>query len=136
MSRDICSILKESKSITVLGISDKPDRDSGSIAIFLKNKGYSVTGVHPQINHVEDIPVYPSLKDIPVKVDILDVFLNGDRLNALQAEILSLKPKTVWFQLGVHNDHVAGVLTENGIEVIQDHCIAVEYRHCSFSNNL
>ena len=136
MSRSVCTILKESRNIAVLGISDKPDRDSGKIALFLKSRNYNVVGIHPVIKNVEDIPVYASMKDIPVEIDILDVFVNGDRLEPVLNDIIALKPKTVWYQLGVHNDSVAKALEQNGIEVIQDCCIAIEYRHCSNSNNL
>lgn len=130
MMSDLCAILKAAKTIAVLGISDKPERDSGSIALFLKARGYEVTGVHPQLNQVQDIPVVHSLRDLPVGIDILDVFLNGDRLTGIMNDILAIKPKVVWLQLGVHNDKVRDTLRESGIQVIEDHCIAVAYRNC------
>jgi predicted CoA-binding protein len=131
MIADLCNILRNAKTIAVLGISDKPERDSGSIALFLKSKGYQVIGVHPIIKHVEDIPVVSSIKELPNTVDILDIFLNGDRLYALANDIIRLQPKVVWFQLGVHNDNVRDRLRDTGIEVIENHCIAVSYRNCS-----
>ena len=72
--RTIPEIFKESKTIAVVGISDKPERDSGKIAEFLKKQGYTVYGVHPVLTEYAGIKVFSSLKDIPEKIDIVDVF--------------------------------------------------------------
>lgn len=131
MEINICHELKKAKKITVVGISDKPDRDSGRIALFLKQNGYEVTGVHPTINNVEDITVFKSISEVPGEIDILDIFLNPERINSIINEIIAKKPHIVWFQLGIRNDDAAAILESAGIKVVQDKCIAVEYRFCS-----
>jgi len=128
--RTTCEILKESKTIAVVGISEKPGRDSGRIALFLKNKGYKVVGVHPVQKDFEGIKVYKSLKDIEFPIDIVDVFRNSDSIPQIIPDVLDVKPKVFWLQLGIRNDEAVIPLMEAGIEVIQDRCIAIEYNHC------
>ncbi len=134
MNEQICQILKDSKSIAVLGISDKPDRDSGRIAQFLVSKGYDIVGVHPLLSSLGSIPIYKSLNNIPTKVDILDVFVNIKHLEPLIAEILELKPKVVWLQLGVGYSDKLSLLEDAGITVISDSCIAVMYNYCQHNS--
>ncbi|NUN08522.1 MAG: CoA-binding protein [Ignavibacteriaceae bacterium] len=127
--QSIETILRSTKTIAVVGISDKPDRDSGRIAVFLRDRGYDVVGVHPILKEVFGIPVYKSLKDIPHSIDLVDVFMGSQKVGSITSDLLVIKPRFVWYQLGIRNDEEASKLEEDGIQVIQDHCIAVEYRH-------
>lgn len=124
---DIQNILKEVKSIAVVGISDKQNRPSRDIAEFLVSKGYNVVGVHPIIKEVDGILVYKSLKDIPHQIDLVDVFLNSERIPSIIPDVLEIKPKYLWLQLGIRNDEAVKPAIENGIEVVQDRCIKIEY---------
>lgn len=128
--RTTCEILKESKTIAVVGISDKPDRDSGRIALFLKRKGYNVVGVHPFQKDFEGIKVYKSLKDIEFPIDIVDVFRNSASIPQLIPDVLEVKPKVLWLQIGIRNDEAVKPAIDAGIEVIQDQCTAMEYNLC------
>jgi len=130
---DICNLLKTSKHICVVGISDKPGRDSGRIALMLKNEGYLVSGVHPNLKEMGGIKVYPSLNDVPGDIDIVDVFMNSKRIPEIIDDVLAVKPKALWLQLGIRNEEVAAVAEEAGIFTIQDQCIAIEYRFCKSS---
>ena len=127
-----CEILKDTKSIAVIGISDKEDRDSGRIAKFLQSKNYNVLGVHPILKDVFGIPVYKSLDEIPEKIDLVDVFLSSDKIPHIVPSILAIKPKYVWLQLGIYHQGAIEELQKAGIQVVYDACIAIEYRHCSF----
>ena len=122
--------MKQSKTIAVVGISDKIERDSRKIALFLRDKGFNVVGVNPNLNRVEDIKVYPTVKDIPFEVDIIDVFRRSSAVPDLVKEILILNFKVFWLQLGIRNDEAVKPLITNGIEVIQDKCILIEYLNC------
>jgi uncharacterized protein len=128
--RTTCEILKESKTIAVIGISNKPDRDSGRIALFLKSKGYTVYGVHPILTEFEGIKIYKKLADIPEEIDIVDVFLNSNSIDKIIPDVLEKNPKVLWLQLGIQNDEAVKPAVEKGIEVIQNHCIAIEYNLC------
>jgi predicted CoA-binding protein len=127
---DTCKILKESKTVAVVGISDKPERDSGRIALFLKENGYDVVGIHPNLKDVFGIKVYQSLKDIPHKIDLVDIFLSSDKVPSIVDDIIEIQPKYCWFQLGVVNNEAASKLIENGIPTIQNKCVAIEHRFC------
>ena len=126
----ICQILKESKNIAVVGISDKSYRDSRKIALFLKENGYNVVGVNPLIKNIDNIIVYNSLNDIPVQTDIVNVFRRPENIPELIQDILLIKPKVLWLQLGIRNDEAVKPVIDAGIEVIQDKCIMIEYLNC------
>jgi len=125
-----CKILKESKTVAVVGISDKVERDSGRIADLLKRRGYNVVGVHPKLKEVFGIPVYASLKDIPHQIDLVDVFLSSDKVPMIMDDVLAIKPKYLWFQLGVVNDEAAALAEQNGIATVQNRCVAIELNLC------
>jgi len=128
--KDYCKILKEIKNIAVVGISDKPYRDSSRIALFLKESGYNVYGVHPKLKEVNGIPVYSKIFEIPAEIDLVNVFINSKKVEEIFPDILLCKPKYVWFQLGIKNDSVASHLEKEGIKVIQDKCILIEHKRC------
>lgn len=131
--KSVKEILSDTKTIAVIGISDKPNRDSGSIAKFLLDKGYNVVGVHPTLKDVFGIKVYKSLDEIPHKIDLVNVFLASEKIPEIIPSVEKISPKYLWLQLGVRNDNAVKLLIEKGVEVIQDKCIAVEYR-ISISN--
>ncbi len=130
--RRVCEILDEAKNIVVYGISNKPARDSRSIAIFLKNVGYNVVGVNPIIKEteIEGITVYRSLKEVPFKIDILDVFRRSEAIPEIIPDVLEIKPKVMWLQLGIQNDDATKQAEEAGVEVIQNRCIMIDFRSC------
>ena len=125
-----CEILKEAKTIAVVGISNKPGRDSGRIALFLKDRGFNVIGVNPVQKDFEGIKVYQKLTDIEQDLDIVDVFRNSSSIPDLIPDVLIKKPKVLWLQLGIRNDEAVKPAEEEGIQVIQDKCIAIEYNFC------
>jgi hypothetical protein len=125
-----CEILKEAKTIAVIGISNKPGRDSGRIALFLKDRGYNVMGVNPVQKDFEGIKIYQKLTDIEQDIDIVDVFRNSNSIPDLIPDVLIKKPKVLWLQLGIRNDEAVKPAEEEGIQVIQDKCIAIEYNYC------
>jgi predicted CoA-binding protein len=125
-----CEILKEAKTIAVVGISNKPERDSGRIALFLKDRGYNIIGVNPVQKDFEGIKIYQKLTDIEQDIDIVDVFRNSNSIPGLIPDVLIKKPKVLWLQLGIRNDEAVKPAEEEGIQVIQDKCIAIEYNFC------
>ncbi|HEX2865970.1 MAG TPA: CoA-binding protein [Ignavibacteriales bacterium] len=128
--RSTCDILKESKNIAVVGISNKPGRDSGRIAEYLKEAGYNVVGVNPLQKEFPGIKVYSSLKEVPFKIDIVDVFRRSEAIPEIIPDVLEVKPGVLWLQLGIRNDEAVSPVIDAGIETIQDKCILVEHRFC------
>lgn len=130
--RSVCEILKQSKNIAVVGLSDKPGRDSRNIAGYLSDNGYNVIGVNPlsRSDVVDGIRVVKSLEDVPFRIDIVDVFRRSELIPELLPDILSVKPAVVWLQLGIENNDAMELCENNGIETIQNKCIYIEHRYC------
>lgn len=129
---DNCKILKENKKIAVVGISRNISRTSTSIAHYLKRNGFEVVGVNPNKSFVNsgEIIVYNNLKDIPHKIDIINVFRKSEDIPSLVDDILNVSPKVLWLQLGIRNDSAVEPVKKAGIKVVQDTCIMVEHSYC------
>ncbi len=125
----IPSILKESKTVAVVGISDKPERDSYRVAMYLKDKGYEIIPINPVIDEWSGIKSYKSLLDIPKdkKVDIVDIFRKSDAVIPIVQEALKINPRTVWMQEGVINKEAAKLARDNSLLVVMDRCMMKEH---------
>jgi len=130
---EIGQLLSETKTIAVLGI--KPDSRSTQPAYYvpkyMADNGYEVIPVpvyYPDVTEILGKPVYRDLTKIPGDIDLLNIFRRSEDIRKHTLEILSKKPKAVWFQLGIRNDEVAEKLAEAGIKVVQDLCLMVEHR--------
>ena len=124
----IRSILTDSRVIAVVGASPKPYRDSNSIAGFLEAAGYTVYRVNPQYEAIDGKPCYPDLASIPEPIDIVNVFRRSDAVPEIVEESLAVKAKVLWLQFGVIHDEAAARAEQGGIQVLMDHCIAVDHR--------
>lgn len=120
-------IVTRYKTVAVVGISRKEDRDSYRVAAYLQNHGFKVIPVNPQLDEVLGEKCYPTLADIPFPLDVVDVFRKPSALLPLADEIAAIKPKAAWFQIGVVNNEAAQKLRDAGIEVVQNICIKVEH---------
>lgn len=129
---DTCKILEDARTIAVVGISSNPGKTSRNIARYLVKAGYEVFGVNP--NHAGKefggIKIYENLEAIPGKIDIVDVFLRSEKINEIIDNVLAVKPKVLWLQLGIRNDEAVKPAEDAGITVIQDTCIYVEHSGC------
>ena len=124
---EIKSVLENSKTIAVLGLSPKPERDSNKVASYLKEKGFKIMPVNPAQKEILREKVFASLDDINEPVDIIDVFRQSTQVLPHAHEALRLKPKVFWMQLTVENQEAAELLTDAGIDVIMNRCIQIEY---------
>ena len=126
-------MLKNTKTIAVLGI--KPESHSGQPAFYvpeyMAKAGYDIIPVpvyYPEVIEILGKKVYRDLGQIPGEIDLLNVFRRSEDIPKHTLEILSKKPKAVWFQLGIRNDEVAERVAAAGIKVVQDLCLMVEHR--------
>jgi len=126
--KTIEKILRDAKTIAVVGASPKPGRDSGTIARFLAGRGYTVLPVNPAYQDVFGMKCYPDLASTGAKIDIVDVFRRPDEIDPIIDEAIAVGASTVWLQLGVVNEEAAKRAEEAGLNVIMDLCIAVEHR--------
>jgi predicted CoA-binding protein len=124
----IRKILKEAKTIAVVGASEKPWRDSNSIMQFLIDVGHKVFPVNPKYSEVLGIPCVPDLSYVPKGIDIVDVFRRSEALDQIVDQAIANGAKTLWLQLGVVSDDAAKKAEQAGLNVIMDHCIRVDHR--------
>lgn len=129
----IRDLLTNTKTIAVLGIKPESHRFQPAFYVseYMANAGYEIIPVpvyYPDVTEILGKPVFRSLYDISGEIDLLNVFRRSEDIPKHTAEILSKRPKAVWFQLGIRNDEVAEQLTEAGIKVVQDLCLMVEHR--------
>ncbi|MBD2871500.1 CoA-binding protein [Paenibacillus arenilitoris] len=122
----IKEILQSSDVIAVVGLSDKPDRTSYMVSEAMQAKGYTIIPVNPNADTILGQKSYPSLKDIPVKVDIVNVFRRSEHTPPVAEEAVAIGAKTLWLQLGIASDEAARIAAEGGLNVIMDRCIKVE----------
>ena len=122
-------VLKSSKTIVVVGLSDKPERPSYAVASYLVEHGYNVIPVNPMITRWKGIPAYRSLNDIPKKekIDIVDIFRKSEEISPIVDEAIKIGAKIVWMQLGVINEEAAEKARKAGILVVMDKCIKIEH---------
>ena len=132
---DLRQLLEQSKTVAVVGWSNKPDRPSNRIANRLMNYGYQVYLVNPTIESTPEQPVYAALADIPVKVDIVDVFRRAEDVPEVVKDAINIGAKAVWMQQGIVNEDAAKQAESAGLKVVMDHCINDEYRRLIGTNN-
>lgn len=124
----IADLLKQAKSIAVYGCSPKADRTSHQITAFLIEKGYQVYPVHPQAVSILGRKCYAKLADIPVHIDIVDVFRKADFTEEVARQAVEIGAGALWLQLGIVNEKSFRIAEEGGVLPIMDRCIAVEHR--------
>jgi predicted CoA-binding protein len=127
----VADILKDTKTIALVGASPNPDRPSNRVMGFLLQRRYRVFPVNPGQagKQILGQDVYARLADVPEPVDMVDVFRASEYLDSVVDEALALEtpPKVIWAQLGVRDDQAAVKAEAGGIKVIMDRCPAIEY---------
>ena len=123
-------VLGRARTIAVVGLSDKPERDSNEVARYLQSQGYRIVPVNPMLPEVLGEKAYPSLASIPpdVAVDIVDVFRRSDQVPPVVDEAIARRDKVVWMQLGVENAEAAAKARAAGLTVFENLCIMVQHR--------
>lgn len=124
----IAEVLKHAKNIAVVGLSSSPLRPSHGVAAYLQTQGYHIIPVNPQIEEALGQPAYPSLMDVPVKIDIVDIFRRSDAVAEIVDQAIQLKVPAIWMQEGVIDEKAAEKARKAGIFVVMDRCILVEHR--------
>lgn len=128
-------ILRRTRSIAIVGASANPSRASYFVATYLLSSSpYDVYFVNPRASEILGRPVYPSLSDLPVTPDLVDVFRRHDDLPGVLEETLAVGARTLWLQLGAWHEAVARTAEAAGLEVVMDRCVKIE--HARFHGGL
>jgi predicted CoA-binding protein len=121
--RELRAILGEAHTIAVVGLSNDPMRDAYDVAGYLQSKGYRIIPVNPEESEVLGERAYPTLLDIPEKVDVVDVFRRPSATPEIAEQAVRIGAKVLWLQSGIINEDAARIGTEGGLDVIMGVCI-------------
>ena len=121
-------ILKETRTVAIVGVSPDPLRPSNEVWSYLKAASdYTLYLVNPTISEVDGTTVYPSLADLPVVPDLVDVFRRHEFLPGVLQDTISVGAKTLWLQQGLWHEQVARDGEAAGMQVVMDRCLKVDH---------
>jgi uncharacterized protein len=126
---DLAQLLRETRTIALVGASDNPGRASFGVMKFLQDQGYRVIPVNPTITgeHVHGEFIWRELAQIGEPIDLVDIFRNSDAAAAAVDEAIAVGAKAVWMQLGVINEAAAAKAEAAGLKVVMDRCPKIEF---------
>ena len=125
--KEINAILKDSKTIAVVGLSPKENRPSNQVARYLQDVGYRIIPVNPGQEEILGETCYPSLLDIPEPVDVVDIFRRSEEVLPVVEQAVKIKAKAVWMQQGIINEEAATLARSNGVAVVMDRCMKIDH---------
>lgn len=125
----IDKILAETQSIAVVGFSSNPAKAGYYVPAYLKQQGYRIFPVNPNLTDGLGEPAYASLADVPGPVDLVLIFQRSENVPPFVDQAIASGAKAVWMQLGITNDEAAAKATAAGLDVVQDACMLVEHKH-------
>jgi predicted CoA-binding protein len=120
-------VLHGATTIAIVGLSPNELRPSNFVGFYMKRHGYRVIPVNPRETEILGEPSYPSLTEVPVPVDIVDVFRAPEALPDIARDAVAIKAGVLWCQFGVINFEGARIAEEGGVPVIMDRCLKVEH---------
>ena len=123
----VADILASSKTIAVVGLSEKPDRPAYQVAAYLQQVGYTIIPVHPNATTVLGEHVYRSLQEIPVPVDIVNVFRASKDVPEVVDDAIAAGAKVLWLQLDIHHTEAEAKAAHAGLTVVTDVCLKIAH---------
>ena len=121
----IRQLLEEAETIAVVGLSPDPRRPSHMVASAMQERGYRIIPVNPNAKQILGQTCYPSLRDVPERVDIVNVFRRSEHVMPIALDAVNIQAKVFWLQQGIINEEAAEIARKGGLEVIMDFCIKV-----------
>jgi predicted CoA-binding protein len=119
---------RQPRTLAVVGLSDNPAKASYTVSEYMQQHGFHIFPVNPGIESALGERSYPSLRDLPVKPDVVNVFRLPGFIPAIVDEMVDLELKNLWIQLGIRNLEAAERAEQAGIRVVMDRCILIEHR--------
>jgi len=120
-------ILRTSRTIAVVGLSEKWYRPSFFAAKYMQDHGYRIIPVNPSYQEVLGERCYRSVTDVPEPIDIVDCFRKPEEMVPIAREAVKIRAKVLWMQLGIRNAEAAKIATDAGLDVVMDHCVKIEH---------
>jgi uncharacterized protein len=115
------------RTIAMVGLSSRPDSPSYEVAQYLQEHGYRVIPINPRESEVLGERAYPSLREAPAGIDVVDVFRRPDAAPAIVEDAISIGAPVLWLQLGVVNEEAAARAESAGMTVVMDRCMHIEH---------
>ena len=128
MDTEIKSILEKSRTVAVVGLSDKPYRPSQGVALYLQEHGFRIIPVNPNIKEALGEKSYASLKDISEPIDVVDIFRKSEAVGPIVDDAIEVGAKAIWMQEGVVNEEAAQKAREAGLSVVMNKCMMKEHK--------
>ena len=126
--KEMKEILLSVKTIASVGVSSNPEKESYEVVAYLKEQGYRIIPVNPTAPEILSEKAYPSLSDIPEKVDVVQVFRKPEDVPPVVEEAIKIGAKVVWMQAGIVNEEAAQKAREAGLQVVMDACMRAPHR--------
>ncbi len=120
-------VLNTAKTVAIVGLSRNELRASYFVGYYLKRHGYEVIPVNPRESEILGVTCYASLRDVPVPVDVVDVFRAPDALPDIARDAVAIHAGALWCQFGVINEEGARIAEEGGVPVVMDRCLKIEH---------
>jgi len=130
-SEEIREILNHCRTIAIVGLSPKEQRDSNMVARYLKANGFNIVPVNPGQKEILGEKCYKNLREIPLTPDMVNLFLNPERVPEAVDQAIEIKTGVIWMQLGIAHNQAAAKAREKGIKVIMNKCIKTEHERMS-----
>ena len=127
VNKNIPELLKDSRHIAVVGLSNKPGRLSYGIGTYLIGAGYTIYPVNPNYDSIMGLTCYKSLDEIAEPIDIVNIFRRSEDVMPIVKDAIKIKTKAIWLQLGIINEQAAKLATDFGLQVIMNRCIKIEH---------
>jgi uncharacterized protein len=128
----ITELLKTSRTIAVVGLSNKRFRPSYGVAEYMQRNGYRIIPVNPLVQSVLGENCYPDLDSVPERVDIVDIFRRAEFVPEIVEAAIRIGARAVWMQEGVVHEEAAAKARTAGLEVVMDRCILKDHRRIAF----
>jgi predicted CoA-binding protein len=117
------TIVKEARTVAVVGLSNNPEKASNEVGAYLKEQGYRVLAVNPNEEEVLGERAYDSVEQIPEQVDIVDVFLPSEKTPEIAEDAVRAGAGTLWLQEGIENSEARRIAEEGGLSYVENRCM-------------
>ena len=128
---DLAKLLRETKTIAVVGLSSNPSRPSHRVASYLQEQGYRIVPVNPNCREVLGEKAFPSLLQVPkeTRIDLVNIFRRSDAVLPIVEEAIQIGARGIWMQEGVIHPEAAQLAEKAGLWVVMDRCLMIEHNH-------
>ena len=121
------ALLEDTRTIAIVGLSPRPERASNEVARYLRAAGYTIIPVNPKCTEVLGEKCYPSLREVPGPIDMVDVFRRSEEVLAVAEDAISVGARSLWLQLGVIAPEATARAAAAGLKVVIDRCTKIEH---------